>query len=150
MKLWTWQTEDFDLTCGKVIHGASEVEAGAPGLRQAQAELFRLLGEDQIIWCFVRKVDSQWLSSPTVPRRLEWELNVPIHEVIEIINESVWREIFDRHTGASSGDRWSELFLKARFTGLDEAAISGHPDARNATALVRHPVPRRYVAVRPA
>jgi hypothetical protein len=69
--------------------------------------------------------------------------------VIEIINENVWMEIFDRHAGAPRGNRWSELFLKARFTGMDEAAIAGNPDARNATALVRHPIPRRYVVVPP-
>jgi hypothetical protein len=40
MKLWTWQTEDFDLTHGKVIHGRSEIEAGAIGLHRHKLNCF--------------------------------------------------------------------------------------------------------------
>ena len=84
MKLWTWQTLDFDLTRGTVEHGRSEVHAGLPGLAVAQDEIFRRLGVDQIIWCHVRKQDSTWFNSTATPPRCEWELDVPFREVIEI------------------------------------------------------------------
>jgi hypothetical protein len=90
MQLWTWHEPDFDLTSGEVDHSRSKYYKGTPGIPAAYAELSRLLGTDQIIWCYVRRHEYHQLPNLT---RIEWALDVPEDQILGMIDAYVWNKI---------------------------------------------------------
>ncbi len=95
MRLWTWQTRDFDLTNTKekVDHTKSKYYGTGNGIPEAYEELHRRLGRDQLIWCYLHREDHS--ETPiTCEIEREWELEAPEDEDhVLFIDDLVWNKI---------------------------------------------------------
>ena len=92
MQLWTWQEPDFSLTTGHVDHAQSDYYKKVSGVPDAYAQLAKLLGTDQIIWCYVCRDEYDDLPHLT---RIEWILDVPDDGILAIIDAFIWNKILD-------------------------------------------------------
>lgn len=88
MQLWTYQSQDFSLTEGRVDPKRSEFAKDHP---DAYRKLYDLLGTDQIIWCSTTNDEKRlWL------HRHEWELDVPESAFFRIVDCMVWNGILGK------------------------------------------------------
>jgi hypothetical protein len=163
MQLWTWHEPDFDLTSGEVDHSRSKYYKSTPGILAAYAELSRLLGTDQIIWCYVRRDEYHQLPNLT---RIEWALNVPDNQILGMIDAYVWNKILGIKTYPRSlYSDWLDMAPtdeSARLAYINKKIEDYHSQPEpsggwwsrlftkdstieGATALLRHPIPEHWV-----
>lgn len=86
--------------------------------------LFERLGSDQWLWCCTTR--ARYHRQTEQFDLVEWEINLPIEEVI-LTSSPVWEDII-----YGRGDDWDSLIL----TGLTESEAAND----NVVALVRFPV----------
>lgn len=91
IKLWTIHTENFLVTDGYVDHTKSIYYQETNGVKDAYHRLWEVLSipNGQIIWCDTD--DSENIL--TIERRIKWEFEVPLSDVICFLDDLVWNRI---------------------------------------------------------
>ena len=89
--LWSWQTEDIDLTKGKIFNGKYPWTDNYPKYPELRKKLSIKLGTDQFIWCYTKDGEA-------MPRRKKWELSVP-KDRVRLICSITWDWILKRNHG---------------------------------------------------
>jgi len=110
IQLWTWQTEDIRLTEGTLYYERSSFyqNKAGPDIQNAYKRLFKVLGTDQIHYCFI---DAEEAAKPW-KNRVIWEIEVPESDV-DIVCSSVWCKIIGDKTFGPSSKLWYEWNRKA-------------------------------------
>lgn len=86
MKLWTWQTDGFDIRTDHVDLGMSRYYGSVDGIREKYARVTAKLGTADLIWCFT--VATGWKSNQTPENnRVCWELEVPADKIACFVDE---------------------------------------------------------------
>jgi len=93
INLWTLHTPDFSITEGRVEHSKSEYYHDIPRVSQAYPELWRRINipDGQIIWCYLDKTEIR----KTGVEKVLWELCLPESEVIQFVDDMVWKRILE-------------------------------------------------------
>lgn len=108
IKLWSWhEPELFSLTEGRVDWGQSAYfnDETIPKVKQAYAELKRLLGTDQVIWCLTNDVHHDYKGAPKVG----WVLSVPEEKIFRILDTYAWEKLLGTKSYPHSlKQKWEE------------------------------------------
>lgn len=164
MRLWTWHEPGFSLTSGHVDHDQSYYyNNNVPSFPDAYAQLAKHFGTDQIIWCYVRRDD--YLDLPELTR-VEWALDVPDKEILAIVDPTIWNKILgNRHVPPILHAKWLEdapvnetacdAYIEQQEKeyhsrqepkgGLLSQLFITDPTVEDATALLKHPIPKSWV-----
>ena len=132
MELYTWQGKNHSLVAGPPIdpRKSSYSDGSVTDYPEKCANLFELLGEDQVIWCF----NSRWGTCYAEECSLiEWELDIPESKVLAAISSNHWKEIIENRKQIEHVGR-DELIWTP-----DRAAESG------ATPLLKYPIDESWV-----
>ncbi len=135
MQLWTYHPSDFrindpnlevDYKKGKYSHPDIQV---ANGFRYCKVipKLHEMVGTTQFLWCFTQQ--DQFARTYEDDDSLEWELNVPLTQILTFYREKVWEGII-----ISQNDDWDRLLIAV---GETEPAGS---ELNDLGALVRVPL----------
>jgi hypothetical protein len=109
MKLWSWQTPDFDLTSGKVDHSKSTYYQDIPGYHLACPTLWEILGTNQIVWCYTKQ-NRHYYSGDDC--NVEWILDVP-QTNITLIDMCIWEKVIKSgYVPHELEQQWFEEALK--------------------------------------
>lgn len=83
MRLYTWQSPDFD-----IVRDVSDVEKHCDEmLKDSYQWLFKMLGTNEVIWCWSREENHHPVHAL---EQVQWTLDVPDEEIVAIINSDVW------------------------------------------------------------
>ena len=139
MQLWTYHPSDFrvddpdlvvDYTKGKYAEPSSQVNGFR--YREVATKLHKRVGTTQILWCFVERGRYVRVTEDVDKDVMEWELNVPLTQILAFYRVSVWEDII-----WSRNDEWEHLVI----------AVEIEPPASRLSdlgALVRVPLSREW------
>lgn len=90
MRLWTYQTPDFDIFSGseQVDHARSEFASTVEAYLSGIEDLVELLGTDQFLWA--EKHARPWNG------RVEYELEVPSESMLGVLDGFLWNLRIDQ------------------------------------------------------
>jgi len=174
MRLWTWQEPEQCLTCGCVDLEQSEYCRDDPAIRDAYAELAKVVGTDQLIWCYVRDGEYSIFDCDT---RLRWTLEVPDDGILRFTDDHIWNRILGKKIripraincqweidcppgeadrAAYLNRREDEYYAQTPPGGswwpqlfIDKSALRLDDKEQLSSALLRHPIPQPWVVRRP-
>jgi hypothetical protein len=137
MQLWTYHPSDFpvndpclvvDYTKGVYWHPDMQGNNGFR-YREVLPKLHARVGTDQFLWCFLKRGGYERVTENVDQDLMEWELNVPLTQILRFYRESVWHDIVH-----SRSNEWGKLLTEVgqtERTGTDRTDLG---------ALVRVPL----------
>jgi hypothetical protein len=152
MRLWTWQTADFDFASATRDISLSD-QYEHERVKAAALELQQRLRTSNFVWCFARKCDSEWANLPCFKRRGKWELNVPRYGIIRLVKHTVWEKLINidgpAHAPGQCEPLWADLFASDRFFDMSEDELRCDPRALQLCALVLLPIHESWIVEQP-
>ena len=137
MQLWTHHPSDFPVNdpClvvdhTKGVYWQSDMQ-GSNGFRYRAVlpKLHALIGTDQFLWCLTERGRYERVRENVDKDLMEWELNVPLTQILRFYRESVWDKIV-----RSQNDNWEHLLIAVRETEPRASELT------DVGALVRAPL----------
>ena len=104
MRLWTLQSENFYIKSEVIDHKKSlyyNDEENLPNIRKAYQRLRKELGENQFLWCFMKKrgIHHEY-------GKVLYELEVPEEKILVYLCSCVWHKIITDCKPFNNHDCW--------------------------------------------